>query len=341
MPPDRPLCTAIDRHAGVAARPAGTRAPICGAAGSWSSRYQPLGRVRVHLPRAQVVGGGDLGHRRQRGVERARRRGRRGPGSAPGRRRTARRPAPCPAPWRRSTAGRRRRRPGTAEITATAGVAPGRARGRASTRREKQSIGSSSPHAACGKPDAPLARLEEVGLHVDDDVSRRAAVVGVVVVVGVGVDVVGPWTVVVASSGSVAAVSGTVNAPAGLGALRARPLVAARLQRGQPGRHAGRRQEEPPARPAVAAGVVVGRRSGPAHRLGAQVVERRRQVLAVRARPQLQRQPGIVVGSVHRPTHHASTPGVGAGSADRRAGRRSAAAGSPAVTSVSPTRMAS
>ena len=73
----------------------------------------------------------------------------------------------------------------------------------------------------------------------------------------------------------------------------------------------------------MSAGVMVRRCTGPPHRLGAQLVERRWQVLAVGARPQLQRQARIRV--IHLQM-------LALDAVSRRAGRPNAAAGSAAVT---------
>jgi len=77
-------------------------------------------------------------------------------------------------------------------------------------------------------------------------------------------------------------------------------------------REPGRRQQELPTGLAMPSGIVVGAISGPTHRFGLQLVERRRNVLTVRARPQLDRQAGIVVVFVHgvpRPRRpHAAAP---------------------------------
>ena len=185
--------------------------------------------------------------------------------------------------------------------------------------------------AALWEAGAPLAGFEEVGLHVDDDFGRRRWCRGR----GRGrrgrrrrrsVD----------RGRRLFGVRGRRlrdrERPAGLRSLRARPLVAAGLQCGEAGRHAGRREEEPPARPTVAASVMVGGGASPPHRLSAQLVERRWQVLAVGAGPQLQRQPRIRI--VHVPNARARC---------RQPARRAvnAAAGSAAVTKDSPTRMAS
>ena len=191
-------------------------------------------RVRVHLPRAQVVGRGDVGHRRQRGVERAdvghgvaldqhpavaAQLG----GRAPGR-----------APWRRSTAGRPRRRRGSPRSRPRP-CRSRRARGRASTR--PRSSRSARPRrtrpAGSRRPTPPTRGSASARRRRSAPAAPSAAVVVVAVVV-----VASPWTVVVASSGSVAAVSRDGEPPARLGARRRRPLVAARLQDGQPRRHA-------------------------------------------------------------------------------------------------------
>ena len=182
---------------------------------------------------------------------------------------------------------------GMAEITATAVSLPASTRSRQYS-AEKQSIGSSSPHAPCGKP---VPQSPDSRKWVCTSTTTSVASAGSVDAVVVG-DVVGgavPCTVVVASSGSVAAVCGTLNTPPGSVPSDAdfSSLHACRTAR--PDAMPGRREQEPAPRPPVPAGVQVGCGARPAHRLAAQVVERRRQVLAVRARPQLQRQSGIVV----------------------------------------------
>ena len=204
LPPDRPLCTATIVDAGLRARAAGTARPTGGADGSWSSRNQPPGRVRVHLPRAQVVGRGDLGHRRQRRVERADV----GDGVALDQHAVvaAQLGGQGPAALHRldrqrvgvadDRDGRDRRRPP---------CRCRRARGRASTRPRSSRCGRLTARRL-REAGAPLAGLEEVGLHVDDDVGVGSAGRRAVASRGTVDDVV-PWTVASASSGSVAAVA--------------------------------------------------------------------------------------------------------------------------------------
>ena len=116
----------------------------------------------------------------------------------------------------------------------------------------------------------------------------------------------------------------------------------------------------------MATGVILSGGPGPAHRLGTQLVERRRDVLAVRARPQLQRQPGIDIvvrphapiqprplirvfaaaGSDSEPRDRAERDAGGsesgaAGSDQEEMRALRSLAGSAAVTRASPTRIAS
>ena len=172
--------------------------------------------------------------------------------------------------------------------------------------------------------ETEFARFEEVGLHVDHDLAqwlrRRWLSAGPQ----------GPWSTSRGRrrwgrAGRGRAVDrrrrllrvgdrrlGNGERPAGRGAGRARTVLRARFERGQAGRHPRRRQQEPAAGPPVPPGVFVGGGPRPAHRLGAQVVERRREELPVGARPELQRQPGIgVVTRAHAIHRTTSTSGRG------------------------------
>ena len=166
----------------------------------------------VHLPGGQLVGRGDVGHRRQGGVERsdignrvpldqhavvAAELGSQGPPPLHGVDRQ-----------RIGVADDRYRRDHRDRGVAVDEHEIAPVLGREAVDRVGLAAG---PLREAGPP---LAELEEVRLHVDHEPSRWLR--GAVGVVSTATVVVGsPWIVVVASSGSVAAVSGTVNLPPG------------------------------------------------------------------------------------------------------------------------------
>ncbi len=98
---------------------------------------------------------------------------------------------------------------GIAEMTATAVSLPMSTRSRQYS-AEKQSMASGSPQLPCGKP-VPHSPDSRKWVCTSTTISAGAGAAVVVVVE----DVDGPLIVVVASSRSVAAVSGTVNVPPG------------------------------------------------------------------------------------------------------------------------------
>ena len=331
LPPDRPLCTATTGTP-VSRTVCRKAAPIWGAAGSWSSRYHPLGEwvyaFHAHsswtaamstIAASATSSGPDVGDgvtldedpavTAQLGGERL---------------------APLHGVDRERVGGAD---DGHGGDHGDGGVAAGQhevapVRGREAVDRVGLAAG---PLRELGSPLPGLRKWVCTSTTVSTSVrpssrsSWRAEL-----------DVVGPWTVAIASSTSVAAVSGTENRPPGSVPCERRLLVAAGLEHAQPRRHARRRQQESAAGPTMAAGVLVGGGAGPAHRLTPQVVERWRQVLPVGARPELQWQAGIDVeiGLIH----HRMLALAGLSSCRRAA---TAPAGSPAVTSDSPTRMAS
>ena len=172
FPPARPLCTAmmptpVSRTAWM------NGAPTWGRAGIVVVEEPAVRRVRVHLPGAQLVSRGDVGHRRHGGVDRADV----GNGVA-----LDQHPAVAAQAGRQLAAAlhrRDRQRVGLADdrdrrdhghrrvAAAEDEVVPvldGEAVGpvRLAARRLRKSV-------------APRAELEEVGLHVDDARRRRAA----------------------------------------------------------------------------------------------------------------------------------------------------------------------
>ena len=236
------------------------------------------GCVRVRLPHAQVVAGGDVGHRCQCGLRRADV----GDGVALDEHPTvtAQRVASSrPRSIASIDSGSASPTTGTAEITATAvSLPPSTRSNHCST--EKQSAGSAAPHAACGKPDPNVSTF-----------SRKC----------VCTSTTGPPC----TAASAAATSPTVSGPTAMRRPARCPALAPGRPRSTPAPPAHRPVRRPrcgtAARPSVPTGIGVGRRPRPAHRLARQRPERRRQVLAVRARPQLEREPGVVVERRHRP----------------------------------------
>ena len=201
-----------------------------------------------------------------------------------------------------------------------------------------------------------VAGLEEVGLHVDDD---GAAAARRVVVAGVGRS----WTARRGRRRRLLGIGrrrlGHGEPAAGLGARRRRPLVAARLQRGEPDAmpadDSRNRRRDHPWRRAWSSAAARARRIASARSSssgggtyspfehGHSFSGRPGIGVVVRAHPHATTSPDPSVSGPRGASAPRRPADLGAGNLGSGGARRaiSSAAGSAAVTSVSPTRMAS
>ena len=240
LPPDSPLCTAIDRHARVASGLEERRAHLPGG-GIVVVEVPAAGRVGVDLPRRQLVGRRDLVHRGEGDIE--------GSDVRDGVALDQHAVVAAQFGGQRLAALHRidRQRVGRADHGnggdhGDGRVALGRGRGRASARprssrsdRPRRNRSGGSPCPTRRTPGSGSARRRPPPGSRRSSTTRWSAASGRRTMDG---------------HGRLVGIGGgrrrDREPAARLGTTRPRLLVAARLQRDQPGRQAGRRQQEPP-----------------------------------------------------------------------------------------------